>query len=130
MFIFYYHRNLYYEQKNASCIMWMVVIVMQQILDTIWLNMFISYVLADLALLIKLYRHDLDCFINLFIVILMTAWFIPRNIYKCCNKLNLYVATSNISRSLMVCTYTYKRCRNPPLCVATLQRLLVHVINT
>ena len=102
--------------------MWMVAIVMQQILDT-WL--FISYVLDDHALLIKLY-----CFINLFIVILMTAWFIPRNIYKCCNKLNLYVATSNISRSPMVCTYTYKRCHNPPLCVATLQRLLVRVTNT
>jgi hypothetical protein len=38
--------------------MWMVVIVTQQILDTIWLSMFISYVLDGFALLIKLYSHD------------------------------------------------------------------------
>ena len=63
-------------------------------------------------------------------IILMNEWFNPYNAYKCCNKLNLYVTTNHRGYSHMVCTNTYKCCHDQILCVAILQRLLLHVTNT
>jgi hypothetical protein len=60
----------------------------------------------------------------------MIERFIPCNTYKCCEKLNLYVATNHRGPSSMVCINTYKCYYNPLLCVAALQRLLVWVTNT
>ena len=42
----------------------------------------------------------------------MNEWFNPYNAYKCCNKLNLYVATNHTGYSHMVCTNTYKCCHD------------------
>jgi hypothetical protein len=74
--------------------MLIVLTVIQQIIYTKCLSVLIS-VLDGLAILIKLCSHYIYiCPKIKKIVILMIQWFIPCNTYKCCNKLNLYIATN------------------------------------
>jgi hypothetical protein len=96
-----------------------------------YVSVLMFYVLDGLAFPIKLYRHGLYYIcqkINNYDINDQMVHFFC-NTYKCCNKLNLYVATNHKSSSFMVYTNTYKCCHNPSLCVATLQRLLVYVTN-